>query len=106
MSKTHVRDLVGDFEDEFIIGGSGAFKYEKLYSKRLTEISDIEIVPRKIVEMIIKKCEDTIRKQEFIMDFYASDSYISSNAQAARINTMQLKGYAESLLKQFEEEGE
>ena len=67
-------------------------------------LKDIEVVPRKMVEMIIKKCEDTIRKQEFIMDFYASDPYISSNAQAARINTMQLKEYAESLLKQFEEE--
>ena len=67
---------------------------------------DIEVVPRKMVEMIIKRCEDAIRRQEFIMDFYASDSYISSNAQAARVHTMQLKEYTESLLKQFEEAGE
>lgn len=65
---------------------------------------DIEVVPRKMVERIIEKCEEIIKKQEHVLESYDPDSYISGNALAVRLSMMQLKEYAESLLEQFEEE--
>ena len=65
---------------------------------------DIEVIPRKIAERIIEKCEEIIKKQEHVLESYDPDSYISGNALAVRLSMMQLKEYAESLLKQFEEE--
>lgn len=49
---------------------------------------DIEIVPRKMVEMIIEKCEKD------------GATYLSHVANEA----LDIKKYAESLLKQFEED--
>ena len=51
------------------------------------KVKNIEVVPRKIVEMIIEKCHQDIIK------------YNHNSEEAACI-----KQYAESLLKQFEED--
>ena len=70
----------------------------------ITKLYQIEVVPRKMVERIIEKCEEIIKKQEHVLESYAPDSYIRGNALAVRLSAMQLKEYAESLLKQFEED--
>jgi len=95
MSRVQVENLVVDFEDEFIIGGSGAFLPEKLYSRRLTEISDIEIVPRKIVELIIEKCIEIQHDNNDDYDRHELGKWCASD---------DIKEYAESLLKLFEED--
>lgn len=53
----------------------------------ITKLYQIEVVPRKMVEMIIEKCRQDIIK------------YNHDSEEAACI-----KQYAESLLKQFEED--
>ena len=55
--------------------------------KDCKKVQEVEIVPRKMVEMIIEKCRQDIIK------------YNHNSEEAACI-----KQYAESLLKQFEEE--
>ena len=73
MSKVTIDNLVYDYE-----GADGA-----------REACDIEIVPRKIVEEIMKTC-----------DYYMSDKFtIYEQGIAARIKTR-----AAFLLKQFEED--
>lgn len=54
---------------------------------KLSATADIEVVPRKMVEMIIEKCRQDVIK------------YNHDSEEAACI-----KQYAESLLKQFEED--
>jgi hypothetical protein len=59
-------------------------------SLKLSATADIEVVPRKIVEMIIAECNSQISA------FHHSPSIVNTVAY--------IKEYAESLLKQFEEE--
>ena len=54
------------------------------------KIKNIEIVPRKIVEIIIAECNSQIS------DFHHNPSIVNTATH--------IKDYAESLLKQFEEE--
>lgn len=54
----------------------------------ITKLYQIEVVPRKMVEMIIEKCEKD------------GVTYLSHVANEA----LDIKKYAESLLKQFEED--
>lgn len=55
---------------------------------------DIEVVPRKIVEMIIEKCER-------MMDFYSADYDFTRGKKWAYD---EIRAYAESLLMEFEED--
>ena len=64
-------------------------------SLKLSATADIEVVPRKMVEMIIEKCKD------HTLVSYPSDYIIGVSNEADWIAK-----YAESLLKQFEEDAE
>lgn len=94
MSKVQVKDLIRGFEDEFVIGGNGAYVYENLYNEKLKEISDIEIVPRKIVEKIIAYCEEEKK-------IYSSEDEYDKGASAMATNVIE---YATDILKLFEGE--
>lgn len=59
----------------------------------ITKLYQIEVVPRKMVEMIIAKCKD------HTLVSYPSDYIIGVSNEADWIAK-----YAESLLKQFEED--
>ena len=65
-------------------------------SLKLSATADIEVVPRKMVEMIIEKC----KKNEEALRPHYGDSYSNGLDTAYMI----IRDYAESLLKQFEEE--
>ena len=82
MSRVTIRELYS--EDDYIIDYDEAIK-------------NIEIVPRKMVEMIIEKC-DVMKLQTIDNDY--EKSVVRFNACNS------LKEYAESLFKQFEEEKE
>lgn len=56
----------------------------------ITKLYQIEVVPRKMVEMIIAKCNSQIS------DFKGNPSIVNT--------AIYIKDYAESLLKQFEED--
>jgi hypothetical protein len=62
-------------------------------SLKLSATADIEVVPRKIVEMIIAKCAD-----------HASGPKPSNYIAGVSDEADWIKNYAESLLKQFEED--
>lgn len=62
-------------------------------SLKLSATADIEVVPRKIVEMIIEKCKDHASGPK------PSDYIVGVSSEARWIAE-----YAETLLKQFEEE--
>ena len=79
MSKVTILSLVSDYKEE---------GYEWRYPNVLDKT---EIVPRKLVEMIIEKCNDVATKCFNPADSEKVDGIIE---------------YAESLLKQFEEEDE
>lgn len=55
----------------------------------ITKLYQIEVVPRRMVEMIIEYCEQSIKNYPHTM---------------VAVNASNIKEYAESLLKQFEEE--
>lgn len=61
-------------------------------SLKLSATADIEVVPRKIIEMIIKECNSQIS------DFHHNPSIVNTATH--------IKHYAESLLQQFEEDPE
>lgn len=63
----------------------------------ITKLYQIEVVPRKMVEMIIAKCE--VMKLQIIDNDYEKSVVCFNTCNS-------LKNYAESLLKQFEEEEE
>lgn len=67
------------------------YKYDLTLDEQV-EVKDIEIVPRKMVEMIIERCECTIN----------CACYTEDNMRV--LEARDIKEYAESLLKQFEEE--
>lgn len=54
------------------------------------KVSQLEIVPRKMVEMIINYCK--------------SDEYLTIKSDAAKAEAYLIRHYAEYLLEQFEEE--
>ena len=60
-------------------------------SLKLSAAADIEVVPRKMVEMIIEKC-----KKEILSDYKS----VAAVAEASLI-----KSYAEELLDKFEANG-
>lgn len=62
----------------------------------ITELYQIEVVPRKMVEMIIEKC----KKNEEALRPHYGDSYSNGLDTAYMI----IRDYAESLLEQFEKE--
>ena len=64
------------------------------------EYKDIEVVPRKIVEMIIEKCKEI--DSRYTTDDNFANSYYSGRRQSA----YELQEYTESLLKYFEEDKE
>ena len=66
------------------------------YDVQDEEAKDIEVIPRKMVEMIIKKCEE--EKEELRP---SCDVPIEHGEITAYTN---IREYAESLLKQFEED--
>ena len=68
-----------------------------VYSANWSQVCDTEIVPRKMVEMIIKDCEKK-------MEFYGTLRVVCSEDKGAYNTAKSTKEYAESLLKQFEED--
>jgi len=62
----------------------------------ITELYQIEVVPRKMVEMIIAKCK---KNEEALLPYYGEP--FEDGADSAYTD---IRNYAESLLKQFEEE--
>ena len=60
------------------------------YAAVSNDVKNIEVVPRKMVEMIIEYC----KRESEINDYH----------DAVRIEAYEIQQYAESLLKQFEEE--
>ena len=92
MSAVTVSDLVGDYEDEYIIGGSGAFKPERLYDSELEELDKITIIPRAVAERAIK---------EFVIqEDRASDASNTERAEAFQYAYT----FINQLLKEFEGE--
>jgi hypothetical protein len=63
--------------------------YCDLYERQKDDACNIEIVPRKMVEMIIEKCDERIAA-------YRPSGYIAAELKG-------VKEYAESLLEKFEE---
>lgn len=61
------------------------------------KVQNVAIVPRKIVEMIIEKC---LKDYECACEYQEIDQY----ANGICIESKDIKRYAESLLKRFEEE--
>ena len=84
MSRVTISDLVADYKHD---------GFEERYPH---PIHHLEVVPRKVVEMIIKKCEkekDELRP--------SCDVPFEHGEITAYTN---IREYAESLLKQFEED--
>jgi len=66
---------------------------ERFYesSLKLSAAADIEVVPRKMIEMIIAECNSQIS------DFHHNPGVVNTATH--------IKDYAQSLLKQFEDDG-
>lgn len=62
-------------------------------------VVDIEVVPRKMVEMIIEHC---LEDYKCMCESQGVDQY----ANGICVESTEIKRYAETLLKQFEEEEE
>ena len=77
MSKVTINDLYSGIRQS----GIGMYKYK-----------DVEIVPRRMVEMIIKRCQETI------------DNVCYTEDNARKWEAQDIKEFAESLLEEFEEE--
>ena len=58
----------------------------------------------KIVEMIIERCESIINEQDELLRQYWSFSAVGREATGVQKCAVDIKCYAESLLKQFEAE--
>lgn len=91
MSRATIMNLTNDY------------KYDLTLDERV-EVKDIEIVPRKMVEMILERCQEEI-------DAYTLDDICYSNADRHYANgrldmAYQVRDYANVLLKQFEEDKE
>lgn len=83
MSSVTINELVWDFKHNTM-------------QKELIESCYIEIVPRKIVEMIIEKCEEEKEELRPSCDVPFEHGEITAYTN--------IREYAESLLKQFEED--
>lgn len=64
---------------------------------KVEKILDVEIVPRKIVEMILDKCDE-------IREKYKDEE--SDSAYGRWASATEIKSYTEDLLKEFEGEDE
>lgn len=82
MSRVTIESLYSDFTVPRINARQWGMDFEQY-----KHLADTEIVPRKIVEMIIEECEKD------------GANYLGAVANEA----LYIKTYAESLLKQFEE---
>ena len=92
MSRVTIENLYNDFT----VPRTEAREYGENY-EQYAKLAETEVVPRKMVEMIIKKCE------EIQHDNYHDDEPYECGEWSA---SDEIKEYAESLLKQFEEEEE
>ncbi len=72
------------------------YDLEQLSTSAFMDLPTVEIVPRKMVEMIIEKCDRDIEE-------YEDESHIYG---AVRNEARNIKNYALSLLEKFEEEPE
>lgn len=79
MSRVTVDDITGDY-------------YYNDYTDKSLAISDVEVVPRKMVEMIIAKC--------------TKDVCAEHKSDGAKAEASLIKRYAEELLEKFEVDGE
>lgn len=70
--------------------------------KELVKSQDIEIVPRKMVEMIIEHYDKIIDDSEKEIAYFHEDSDAFHTATIRKSCVGMLKVYAETLLKQFE----
>jgi len=99
MGKVTIGDLLDDYEDnkiDIIIDNLlNDYEDDKIDIITGVQAHDIEIVPRKIVEMIIEKCKDHAsgpRPNDYIVGVSDEAGWIAK--------------YAKSLLKRFDEFGE
>lgn len=70
--------------------------YSDYYAFVIDDVNTVEIVPRKIIEQIIKKCDYDMER---LNSQYSYECGVINEAE-------RIKDYAESLLKQFEEDKE
>lgn len=82
MSRVTINDITSEYYNDHI--------------GKVLAISDVEIIPRKIVEKIIAYCEEEKK-------IYSSSDEYDEGASAMATNVIE---YAEDLLKLFEKEGE
>ena len=88
MSRVTIEQIYSDFTVPRTAAREHGMNYEQ-YAK----LAETEIVPRKMVEMIIEKCKDPVSGPK------PSDYIVGISDEAELIAK-----YAESLLKQFEED--
>ena len=72
------------------------YELERLSTSEFMDVPTVEIVPRKMIEMIIKKCDRDIEEFDGESNIYG----------AVRAEARNIKNYALSLLEKFEEEPE
>ena len=72
------------------------YDLEQLSTSAFRDLPTVEIVPRKMIEMIIEKCDRDIEEFDGESNIY----------EAVRAEARNIKNYALSLLEKFEEEPE
>lgn len=92
MSRVTIESLYSDF----IIPRTNAREYGANY-EQYVKLAEMEVVPRKMVEMIIEKCKEIQHDNNADYDYMECGKWCASD---------EIKDYAESLLKHFEEEKE
>lgn len=105
MDRVTIEGLYSDFT----VPRAEARQYGMNY-EQYERLANTEIVPRKMIEMIIEMCDEIIDDMEKSIAFYkeiayfdeAYDAIFEANIRKSVANSF--KTYAESLLKQFEEE--
>jgi len=90
MSRVTIESLYGDFTVPRKVAREYGANYEQ-YEK----LAETEVVPRKIVEMIIQKCKEIQNDNIDGYGLHECGKWAASE---------EIKEYAESLLNQFEEE--
>lgn len=107
MSRVTIEGLYSDFTVPRTNAREWGVNFEQ-YER----LANTEIVPRKMVEMIIEMCDEIIDDSETAVEFFreigyfeeACDGIFEANIRKSVANSF--KTYAESLLERFEEDRE
>ncbi len=79
---------------------------------KIQKILDVEITPRKAIEMIIERCDEMIDDMEKSIAFFKEIAYFDEacdaifEANIRKTVAISFKTYTESLLERFEEDRE